>query len=459
MVAQPAVIIIETSKQLRLALLERLLPAPRINRGMGLFIIQTAVRAAVKRHQQQRPRLFGPDQRKNAPNGSEQLIEGFAVAQDGIGRKQHRIEFAAHHIAVQLEVGILLQDLRRQGPVGVCHPLGRVVAFQRFVESSREAVAVQARIDMAVVRIQRNHLILPGFDTEQRHIHAVLHTDHHLLAAPSRLNDDAGLNPLELPLGDADPVALHQSFGAGRVDRQHVRIGGSHPLQVLHRLVRKVGIVGIVLLADTGQEVILRQETFHPVDLRLRGVDEDVVVEQRMVRADQIPVLFPDLDVRRGKVFENRLSVSSPALQLHPQGPGRIPLIVALTRRRKGQHIPSDGIAVLSGTELLRDRICPVPTDLVRTCHDLQSKVKMTGDSSHSRANPGLANTQPQCADIQQIGFHKRQFVKIFGQQNPVDRPNFPKNLTSLFKKSHITAAKVEKKGVSTKKSSYFLRL
>ena len=146
MVAQPAVIIIETSKQLRLALLERLLPAPRINRGMGLFIIQTAVRAAVKRHQQQRPRLFGPDQRKNAPNGSEQLIEGFAVAQDGIGRKQHRIEFAAHHIAVQLEVGILLQDLRRQGPVGVCHPLGRVVAFQRFVESSREAVAVQARI-------------------------------------------------------------------------------------------------------------------------------------------------------------------------------------------------------------------------------------------------------------------------------------------------------------------------
>ena len=399
--SQPAVIIIETSKQLRLALLEQQLPAPRINRGVGLFIIQAAVRAAVKRHQQQRPRLFGPNQRKNASNGSEQLIEGFAVAQDGIGRKQHRIEFAAHHIAVQLEVGILLQDLRCQSPVSVRHPLGRVVAFQRFVESGRETVAIQARIDMAVVRIQRNHLILPGFDTEQRHIHAVPHTNHHLLAAPSGLNDDAGLNPLELPLGDANPVALHQSFGAGRVDRQHVGIGGGHPLQVLHRLVREVGIVGIVLLADTGQEVILRQETFHPVDLRLRGVDEDVVVEQRMVRADQLPVLFPNLDIRRGKVFENRLSVSSPALQLHPQGPGRIPLIVAFARRRKGQHIPSDGITVLSGTKLLRDRICPVPTDFVRTCHDLQSKVKTAGDSSHPGANPGLVNTQPQCADIQ----------------------------------------------------------
>lgn len=39
-------------------------------------------------------------------------------------------------------------------------------------------------------------------------------------------------------------------------DRQHVGIGGGRPLQVLHRLVRKVGIVGIVLLADTGQEVM-----------------------------------------------------------------------------------------------------------------------------------------------------------------------------------------------------------
>lgn len=400
-VPQPAVIIIEAAKQLRLALLERLLPAPRINRCVGQFIIQTAVRAAVKRHQQQRPRLFGPDQRKNAPNGSEQLIEGFAIAQDGIGRKQHRIEFAAHHIAVQLEVGILLQDLRRQGPVGVRHPLGRVVAFQRFVESRREAVAVQARIDMAVVRIQRNHLVLSGFDTEQRHIHAVLHADHHLLAAPSGLNDDASLNPLELPLGDADPVALHQPFGAGRVDRQHVGKGGGHPLQVLHRLVREVGIVGIVLLADTGQEVILRQETFHPVDLRLRGVDEDVVVEQRMVRANQLPVLFPDLDIRRGKVFESRLSVPYPALQLHLQGPGRVPLIVAFARRRQDQHIPPDGIAVLSGTELFRDRICPVPTGFVRTCHDLQSNVKKAGDSSHPGANPGLVNTQQQCADIQ----------------------------------------------------------
>ena len=105
---------------------------------------------------------------------------------------------------------------------------------------------------MAVVRIQRNHLILPGFDTEQRHIHTVLHTNHHLLATPSRLNDDAGLNPLELPLGNADPVALHQPFGAGRVDRQHVGIGSGHPLQILHRLVREVGIVGIVLLVDAG---------------------------------------------------------------------------------------------------------------------------------------------------------------------------------------------------------------
>ena len=130
-------------------------------------------------------------------------------------------------------------------------------------------------------------------------------------------------------------------------------------------------------------------------------MDEDVVVEQRMVRADQLPVLFSNLDIRRGKVFENRITAPCPTLQLHLQGPDRIPLIVAFARRRKGQHIPSDGITVLPGTKLFRDRICPVPTDFVRTCHDLQSKVKTAGDSSHPGANPGLVNTQPQCADIQ----------------------------------------------------------
>ena len=373
-VPQPAVIIIETAKQLRLALLERLLPAPRINRGMGLFIIQAAVRAAVKRHQQQRPRLFGPDQRQDAPHSAEQLFETFAVAQDGVGRQQQRVEFATHHVAFKLQAAVLLQHLRRQFPILGGHPFGRVEAAERLMKPGRQAVTVQTRIDVAAVRIERDHLVLPRLDREQRHVHAVLDADHHLLAAAAGLDDNRRLNPLELSLGDADPIALHQTVGTRRIDRQHVGVGGSHPAQIGHRLVREVGIVLVALLADARQEVELRQEALHSVDLRLGGVDEDVVVEQRVVRADQFAVLLADLDIRRGKVLEGDLPTPDAAIEFALQRPGGIALVVALPRSGQNQHIPTYGRAVFPGPELFRDRIRPVPGAAIRGCHDQFTK-------------------------------------------------------------------------------------
>lgn len=373
---QPAVIVVQTADQLRLALLERLFRPPGVDNGVRLRIIQTAVRTAVERDEQQRPRLFGPDQRQDAPHGAEQLFETFAVAQDGVGRQQQRVEFAAHHVALELQAAVLLQHLRRQFPILGGHPFGRVEAAERFVKSGRQTVTVQTRIDVAAVRIERDHLVLPRLDREQRHVHAVLDADHHLLAAAAGLDDNRRLNPLELPLGDADPVALHQTVGTRRIDRQHIGVGGGHPAQVRHRLVREVGIVFVVLLADARQEVELGQEALHPVDLHLGGVYEDVVVEQRVVRADQFTVLLADLDIRRGKVLEEGLPSPDAAIEFALQRPGGISLVVALPRSGQNQHIPAHGAAVFPGSDLFRYRICPVPGAAFRGCHGQFAKSK-----------------------------------------------------------------------------------
>lgn len=268
------------------------------------------------------------------------------------------------------------------------------------MEPRRNTVAVQSRVDVAVVGIQRNDLILPGLNREQRDIHAVLDTDHHLLASGAGLDDDRSLDPLELPLGDADAVALHQPVGAGRVDRQHIGVGLGHPAQVTHRLVREIGIVLTVGVADARQEVVLGKETLHAVNLAFGGMDEDVVVEQRMVRADQLAVAFTHLDVRRGKKLEECLPPPHAAIELRLQGTGRISLVVSMPGHGENQHIPADGMAVFFGPKLLRYRIGPVPGVAVRNCHDLFHREK-TARKLHLGAIRGLVSAQTQNTDTQ----------------------------------------------------------
>lgn len=210
---------------------------------------------------------------------------------------------------------------------------------------------------------------------EQRDIHAVLDADHHLLASGAGLDDDRGLYPLELPLGDADAVTLHQPVGAGRVDRQHVGVGLGHPTQVAHCLVREIGIVLTVGVADARQEVVLGKETLHPVDLAFGSMDEDVVVEQRPIRADQLAVTLVHLDIRRGKELKAGLSVTHPAIELLLQRAGRISLVMPVPGDRENQHIPTHGLAVLFGPKSAGDRIGPVPGVFAQKCHVQRRKV------------------------------------------------------------------------------------
>ncbi len=131
----------------------------------------------------------------------------------------------------------------------------------------RKPVAVQARIDVAVIRIQRNHLVLAGLHAEQRYIHAVLHTDHDVFPSTSGLNDNPCLHPFELALGDTHPIALHQSVRLGGIDGQFVAIGLGHPFQIGHLLVRQVGIIPTMSVTDPGQETVLGKVAFQTVDL------------------------------------------------------------------------------------------------------------------------------------------------------------------------------------------------
>lgn len=163
-VSEPDVVVIEPSEQPRLALLQGLLPTPYVDQGMRLVVVETVVRTTVERHQQQGPRLFGTNDRQQALNHPEHLLEMLAVAQNGIGRQQQGIQFATHHVAFELQAAVLLQHLRGQRPILRRHPLRRVVAPEGLMKPRRNAVAVQPRVDVAVIGIQRNNLILPGLD-------------------------------------------------------------------------------------------------------------------------------------------------------------------------------------------------------------------------------------------------------------------------------------------------------
>ena len=447
------VIIIQPAEQPRLALLQGLLPTPYINQRVRLIVVETVVRATVKRHQQQGPRLFGTNDRQQALNHPEHLLEMLAVAQNGIGRQQQGIQFATHHVALELQVAVLLQHLRGQGPILLRHPLHGMVTPKRLMKPRRNAVAVQPRVDVAVVGIQCNDLILPGLNREQRNIHAVLDADHHLLASGAGLDDDRGLYPLELSLGDADAVALHQPVGAGRVDRQHVGVRLGHPAQIAHRLVREIGIVLTVGIADARQEVVLGKKTLHAVNLAFGGMDEDVVVEQRPIRADQLAVTLVHLDIRRGKELKAGLSVTHPAIELLLQRAGRISLVMPVPGDRENQHIPTHGLAVLFGPKSAGDRIGPVPGVFAQSA--MSSVVRSCGRNFRPKAIRDLAGEYFQLTDIQIFGFPLRLFVKIL--LSPVfPQPRGPQSAAcrSSSQKSHVTAAKVYKMGLTTKNFS-----
>lgn len=284
---EPAVIIIKAAKQLRFAFLKRLLRAPRGDEPVGLLPVDAAVRTAVERNKQQRLRLFGTNQRQEVPNCTEQPLESLMLPQYCVGGELQRVELAAHHVALEPEVAVLTQYLPRRLAVLLPYALRRVEPAHRLVQLCRQTVSVQTRVDVAVLRVEGDDLILPGFHHQQRHVHAVLDADHHLLPPRTGLYDDACLHALELPRGDAHAVTLHQPSGLGGIERQDAGIGGGHPPEILHLRIGKVGVVLSVSVADPWQKTVLGQKAFHPVDFSLRRMYEDVVEEQRMARIDQ----------------------------------------------------------------------------------------------------------------------------------------------------------------------------
>ena len=179
------------------------------------------------------------------------------------------------------------------------------------------------------VRVQRNHLVLAGLHTEQRYIHAVLHTDHDVLPSASGLDDDACLHPLELPLGDAHPIPFHQPVRFGCIDRQFIAIGFGNPFQIGHLLVRQVGIIPATSVTDPRQETVLGKESFQTIDLCFRGVYEDVIVQQRMLRADQFALFLADGDVRRSKIFERLFADTDAPSQLGLESFGRVAPVIS----------------------------------------------------------------------------------------------------------------------------------
>lgn len=137
--SQPTIIIVKTPDELQLALFRIPLLTPRIDGAMRMIPADATVRATIERNQQQRTRLFGADQRQDAADRTYQTVELLLLPQNRIGRKQHRVKFATHDVALQLQTAVLPQRLPGQLPIRVRHPFGRMVTLQRFMKSRPEA--------------------------------------------------------------------------------------------------------------------------------------------------------------------------------------------------------------------------------------------------------------------------------------------------------------------------------
>ena len=157
---------------------------------------------------------------------------------------------------------------------------------------------------MFAVVVQGDDLILAGLYAQQRDPHVVLHADHDIPFSGAGLDDDAGFGSLELPFGDAYPVAFDKLLRFRRVDGDHVGVRIGYPLQVCHRFLGEIGMIFVFPVFDTGQEIVLGQPLFHPVNLVLRGVDEYIVIQQRATGFDKPAVSLFHLHIRRCEIFE-----------------------------------------------------------------------------------------------------------------------------------------------------------
>ena len=62
----------------------------------------------------------------------------------------------------------------------------------------------------------------------------------------------------ELPLGNAHPISFHQPVRPGRINGKLVAVGFGNPFQIGHLLVRQIGIVPTISVADSWEKTVLR---------------------------------------------------------------------------------------------------------------------------------------------------------------------------------------------------------
>ena len=341
-VAEQPVEVVEMADQQGLALFGGRIRPPGVDQRMGPVVVLAAVHTAVERDEQQCPRLFGPHGRQHLLDGLELDLLLRCFAEDRVGLQQQGVEFAAEHVARERQVLELLLNLRGDGPI-LRGSLACPMAAQRFMKPLEEPAVVQSGVVARIFAVQLDDFVLSGLDLQQRDAHPVVDRDQNLLVARRSRCDDPGLDSRKTSFGDTDPVPLDQPDGIGPVDRNRLGIRAGDPLQIAHGVVREIGVVvRLFAVADPRQKIVLRETLLDPVDLGLRCVDEQIVIQQRPPGLDETAVYLSGLDEGRGKVFEKRLSVTLPpaqfAIQLFGHGP---------SARGVDHHVPAYRVAVL----------------------------------------------------------------------------------------------------------------
>ena len=105
---------------------------------------------------------------------------------------------------------------------------------------------------------------------------------------------------------------------------------------------------------------------FQTIDFSLRGVYEDVIVEQRMLRSDQHALLFANRDIRRSKKFERWFADTHAPRQFGLQPFGWVTSVVSFWRDRQYQHVPPYRMITPLRADPLGTRTGPSPITTLR---------------------------------------------------------------------------------------------
>ena len=210
-----------------------------------------------------------------------------------------------------------------------------------MVKAVADAGVVEMEIFVLGIFTEADDFVLAGSDMQKGHPQPIIDANDQLFVATACGADQGGLNAMELTTDDAHTVTSDQAGRIGGVGGKTVFVSTGYPTEVLHGGIGEEREPFALIVAYTGQKVIGWQESLHPLDFGLGGMDEDIIIEQRATDILFAAAKGAHLGVAGGKKIKNRFAFCLPTIHFGLQFGRGMEMST-----RKFEYIPAHYVAV-----------------------------------------------------------------------------------------------------------------